>query len=305
GKAIVKVKLRKKSDEDYKKQQEALKDDKQARLFLKVTCQGDDRKHKKVFLKPIEEDQYIHPIAFGEHFKLIVGGILKVADLKKIFKDATNDTLNTVVETYNEAAAKFKMDTYLQVAHFFAQVREETGTKLEVKDGENLNYSVSSLPRQFSAFRENGSKTTPNDLAKKYGRDDSKGQSANKEMIANIAYANRLGNGDAESGDGWKYRGRGIIQVTGKGKYERINARIRKDYPEFGIEIDANNINNLKEGTVASMAYWVEYGIREVVTDDTDASVDKAIDIINKHTSSRDKRKEHFKTIKNIFEVSE
>ncbi|MEM6738409.1 MAG: hypothetical protein AAF620_20320, partial [Bacteroidota bacterium] len=71
GKAIVKVKLRKKSDEDYKKQQEALKDDKQARLFLKVTCQGDDRKHKKVFLKPIEEDQYIHPIAFGEYFKLI------------------------------------------------------------------------------------------------------------------------------------------------------------------------------------------------------------------------------------------
>ncbi|MEM8939921.1 MAG: DUF5675 family protein, partial [Bacteroidota bacterium] len=71
--AIVKVKLRKKSDEDYKKQQEALKDDKQARLFLKVTCQGDDRKHKKVFVKPIEEDQYIHPIAFGEHFKLICG----------------------------------------------------------------------------------------------------------------------------------------------------------------------------------------------------------------------------------------
>ncbi|MEN0051770.1 MAG: hypothetical protein AAF806_32190, partial [Bacteroidota bacterium] len=56
GKAIVKVKLRKKSDEDYKKQQEALKDDKQARLFLKVTCQGDDKKHK---------------IAFVEHFKLI------------------------------------------------------------------------------------------------------------------------------------------------------------------------------------------------------------------------------------------
>ncbi|MEM8939810.1 MAG: hypothetical protein AAGC64_10735, partial [Bacteroidota bacterium] len=51
GKAIVKVKLRKKSDEDYKKQQEALKDDKQARLFLKVTCQGDDRKHQKVFLE--------------------------------------------------------------------------------------------------------------------------------------------------------------------------------------------------------------------------------------------------------------
>ncbi|MEM6737908.1 MAG: hypothetical protein AAF620_17755, partial [Bacteroidota bacterium] len=71
GKAIVKVKLRKKSDEDYKKQQEALKDDKQAKLFLKVTCQGDDRKHKKLFVKPIEEDQYIHPIAFSEHFKLI------------------------------------------------------------------------------------------------------------------------------------------------------------------------------------------------------------------------------------------
>ncbi|MEM8940484.1 MAG: pesticin C-terminus-like muramidase, partial [Bacteroidota bacterium] len=51
GKAIVKVKLRKKSDEDYKKQQEALKDDKQARLFLKVTCQGDDKKHKIAFVQ--------------------------------------------------------------------------------------------------------------------------------------------------------------------------------------------------------------------------------------------------------------
>lgn len=76
---------------------------------------------------------------------------------------------------------------------------------------ENLNYSPSGLLHTF------GSRFTPQERLQ-YGRRE--GQEANQRMIANIAYANRIGNRDRDSGDGWAYRGRGFIQLTGKANYE-------------------------------------------------------------------------------------
>src|SRR5690606_23654812 len=91
------------------------------------------------------------------------------------------------------------IETNEQVAHFVGQCAHETGgfTRLE----ENLNYVAESLIRVWpSHFNPTN--------AHKYDR--------NPEKIANRAYANRMENGDEESGDGWKYRGRGPIQLTGK-----------------------------------------------------------------------------------------
>lgn len=81
---------------------------------------------------------------------------------------------------------------------------------------ENLNYSEDALKANFSYFRNNPVE------AKKYAR--------NPEAIANRAYANRLGNGDINSGDGWAYRGRGYIQLTGKGSYKKYSDVIGYDF---------------------------------------------------------------------------
>ena len=97
---------------------------------------------------------------------------------------------------------KFEVDNELKLAHFLSQCAHESQNFKAVY--ENLNYSAKALLNTFPTH------FTPTQAAT-YER--------KPEMIANRAYANRLGNGDETSGDGWKYRGRGYIQLTGKVNY--------------------------------------------------------------------------------------
>lgn len=96
-----------------------------------------------------------------------------------------------------------------EIAEFCAQCAHESGGFRRLV--ENLSYSAEGLartwPKRFALA--NGA---PNELAHRIAR--------NPEMIGNNAYANRMGNGEPASGDGWKYRGRGIIQLTGKSNYQ-------------------------------------------------------------------------------------
>ena len=95
--------------------------------------------------------------------------------------------------------------TDIRAAHFFGQIAHETGNfKIFT---ENLNYSKERLLTIFGKYFDEAT-------AEKYQR--------NPEMIANKVYANRMGNGDEGSGDGWRYRGRGAIQLTGKDNYEKF-----------------------------------------------------------------------------------
>lgn len=93
--------------------------------------------------------------------------------------------------------------TPVRAAHFFAQTAHETGGFKAFS--ENLNYSAQGLQGIFGKY-------FPGTLEESYAR--------NPEKIANRVYASRMGNGDEASGDGWKYRGRGALQLTGKANYE-------------------------------------------------------------------------------------
>ena len=98
----------------------------------------------------------------------------------------------------------YEVNTKLRLAHFFSQISHESGLK---PISENLNYSAQGLMQTFSKYF-----TTTETLI-----------FANQpEKIANRVYANRMGNGDEKSGDGWKYRGRGFIQITGKINYFQL-----------------------------------------------------------------------------------
>ena len=134
------------------------------------------------------------------------------------------------------------------------------------------------------------------DQAKLYGRTPT--LKANQEAIANIVYANRMGNGDEKSGDGWKYRGRGTLQITGKYNYQEVQKRIDKYSPNSGINIlEDSSVDTLKGAILIGLGFFIYQDIyKQADTGD----VDKVTAVINKYTSSYDKRKQHYNKIKHL-----
>lgn len=115
----------------------------------------------------------------------------------------THELADKWVNALNETCEEFAIDTPFRIAGFVSNVAHESAGFKFVS--ENLNYSAASLMRVWS------SRFPTLEIAQRYAM--------NPEKIANRAYADRMGNGDEASGDGWKYRGRGLIQLTGKNNY--------------------------------------------------------------------------------------
>ena len=107
--------------------------------------------------------------------------------------------------TMKKAMEFYKM-TPVRAAHFFAQTAHESGDFKAFS--ENLNYSAQGLQGIFGKY-------FPGNLEESYAR--------NPEKIANRVYADRMGNGTESSGDGWKFRGRGALQLTGKSNYKAFS----------------------------------------------------------------------------------
>jgi putative chitinase len=136
-------------------------------------------------------------------------------------------------------------DTRLRLAHFFAQVLHESGCMRF--DMENLNYSSEALLKVFGKY------FTTKEEADAYARQP--------EKIANKVYANRMGNRGELSGDGWKYRGRGLIQLTGRNNYKAFAEWVGDDRimdepdlvsSEYAVHSavffwDRNNLNKLAD----------------------------------------------------------
>ena len=112
-----------------------------------------------------------------------------------------------------KAGMAFYKLTPERAAHFFAQTAHETGNFKAFS--ENLNYSADGLNKIFPKY------------FKRAGR-DANAYHRNPEKIANVVYSNRMGNGDEASGDGWKFRGRGALQLTGKDNYAAFAKYLNK-----------------------------------------------------------------------------
>jgi putative chitinase len=119
---------------------------------------------------------------------------------------------DAVLAQIPDTAARFNITNNLRLAHFLAQCAHESGNFKAVS--ENLNYSTDGLKRIFGKY-------FPGDLAASYARQP--------EKIAARVYGSRMGNGDEASGEGWKFRGRGYIQLTGKSNYSKFDGFVEDD----------------------------------------------------------------------------
>ena len=191
---------------------------------------------------PQEQPQGVEPVkarnerAEPEHqSNRPVTDTIQVIQLKKIFPAADEAYLGKVAAELNTDLVKYKLDTPLRRAHFFAQVRQEAGPTLSPKQ-ENLNYLPAVLISKFSYYAEHPGEATQDGRLeekkeiektvkniKKKIKATKVVHPANQQAIANKAYGGRGNNGAASTGDGWKYRGRGIFQLTLRSNYNAFN----------------------------------------------------------------------------------
>ncbi len=209
--------------------------------------------------------------------------------IKILFPSTKNiDEVVGIIEKYR---MKFGLNTGLRLAHFLAQVREETGPEFKVIR-ENLNYKEEAALKLFKNM-------TVAD-AEKYARDENT-PVADQVAIANIAYANKLGNGKADSNgngtldkddDGYKYRGAGCLQITGKSNFAEVQKRILK---YSGSEC---NPDTLEGFILFGFGFWMWKDCYKAA--DT-GNPDNVTEIINKKTLSYTERKKHFNSIKYLI----
>jgi len=129
-----------------------------------------------------------------------MSSILALDQLKQMVKNPYIDHWHGALD---QLLDDYEINTPLRVAHFVAQCAHESGNFVFIK--ENLNYRAASLMTTFKKYFPTA------ELAQQYEK--------RPEKIANRVYANRMGNGDEASGDGYKYCGRGLIQLTGRDNY--------------------------------------------------------------------------------------
>ncbi|NRB39366.1 MAG: LysM peptidoglycan-binding domain-containing protein [Pseudomonadales bacterium] len=203
--------------------------------------------------------------------------------LKKILNKAPAKTLETYLEGLNQTLKKYEINTPIRRAHFIAQVAHESG---EFKyTAENLNYSASALQAVFGKYFPSA------DEAESYARQP--------ERIANKVYANRMGNGDEASGDGWKYRGRGFIQLTGNDNYSAYNNDVDEKDDVIGNPELIENNPAMIVGTAGW--YWNSRNINKAADADDVLKVTK---LINGSTNGLEDRTKYLNKAKEVLNLA-
>jgi putative chitinase len=181
---------------------------------------------------------------------------------------------DTVIGQIPGVMDKFQINTPLRLAHFLAQCGHESGGFKAVN--ENLNYGAKGLMTTFKKYFPTEA------LAKQYER--------KPELIASKVYGGRMGNGAEPTKEGWKFKGRGYIQLTGKDNYKAFDAVVTENI------LENPDLVATKYPLLSAAWYWNSRKINATAdlgaTDDT---VTKVTKLVNGGTIGLEDRKKHFK----------
>lgn len=227
----------------------------------------------------------------------------------KIFPRASTTSLQTVADTYNRFMEVTGMNTCWNKAHFFAQVAIESGEYLRAKDGESFNWYWEDLATNFPPFRTADGRKK----ALQWGRAVRKPihpgvTKEHQQNIANYVYSpesvkgKSLGNTEKE--DGWNFRGRGLIQLTGRDAYTYANTFTRNENANIVLHPDLV-ATDMKIAALSSMAFWHWKGLQHAANGNTEVTkkISKLVgrDAISDGKSSHAEKKRFFDTNSSVL----
>jgi putative chitinase len=187
---------------------------------------------------------------------------------------------DSVLAQIPDTAAKFELNTPLRLAHFLAQAGHESGGFKTVN--ENLNYGAKGLLGIFKKYFPTEQK------ALLYER--------KPEKIANLVYGGRMGNGPEVSGEGYKFRGRGYIQLTGKDNYKAFDAVVTENI------IETPDLVATKYPLMSAAWFFHKNGLHKIADEGaTDEVVTKVTKRVNGGTIGLPDRINHFKEYYNLL----
>ena len=186
------------------------------------------------------------------------------------YLDHWTDALNKILPDYG-------IDTPQRVAAFIAQAAHESGNFTALH--ENLNYRAETLRKVFPKY------FPTDELAQQYAH--------NQAAIANRVYANRMGNGPEESGDGFRYCGRGLIQLTGQQNYQSF-----ADSIETSLEQIPDFLQTFEGAVQSACWFWENNNLNQYADTDDILTMTKRI---NGGTIGLEDRKRHYEHAKHVF----
>jgi putative chitinase len=191
-----------------------------------------------------------------------------------------NPYLDQWCNALNEILPDYGIDTPQRVAAFVAQCAHESGNFRALK--ENLNYRPETLRKLFSKY------FPTDDLARAYASMPNK-----QEAIANRIYASRMGNGDEQSGDGFRFCGRGLIQLTGRDNYTFFAGSL--DIP---VEEAAEYLQTFEGAVQSACWFWETNNLNQWADKDDILTLTKRI---NGGTIGLEDRKKHYEHAKHVL----
>ncbi len=251
---------------------------------------------------------HIYPLQAIGNFKTGRKFIFTLETMQKIYprlKTERDGDLLEIADELNTHIFLYKLDTPLRRAHFFSQIMQETGPQLNIEEG--FVYKAESLNQIFRYFRRNP------DKARRHGyeihpgikADGTRMNQTDFEAIANAAYGGRadLGNGDYATGDGWRFRGRGLKQLTGRSNYgalTRWHDQLIKNWPEDNVDFveTPELLLTIKYAVRSAAHFWITNKLYELADNGIGSkTIDSITQVINKNTSSYPERRANFDTL--------
>lgn len=211
---------------------------------------------------------------------------MTIHKIREIFESASLKTTTEFTDAWNEFAKEFGVISKHHEDMLLATIYHEVGSSL-ISRRENLNYTPRALRSTFLRYKNNPKWSERDGRTSKH--------KANQVNIGNIAYADRIGNGDIDSGDGYRFRGGSFIQTTGKANWKQAAKTISM---LTGEKLDAENLeaecHTTKIGLLMAFAFFFD---KDIASCDT---MDCCTDKVNKHTKSREARNKTYYRIKSI-----